>query len=76
MSSTISIIGKLPLALTKNGISYINKEEAFDVFHNSFYGITHSATPQGMSIEQYAESSCSLLLLSVNQAQEKNLLHG
>ena len=54
---------KVPLALTKNGISYINKEEAFDVFHNSFYGITHSATPQGMSIEQYAESSAPLVIV-------------
>lgn len=54
---------KVPLALTKNGIRYINREEAFDIFYNSFYGITHSTTPQGMSIEQYAASSAPLVII-------------
>lgn len=54
---------KVPLALTKNGILYINREEAFDAFYNSFYGITHSAIPQGMSIDQYAQSSSPLVIV-------------
>lgn len=54
---------KVPLSLTKNGIYYINQEQAFDAFYNSFYGITHSATPQNISIEKYAQSSSPLIIV-------------
>lgn len=54
---------KVPLALTKNGIRYINKEEAFDRFFNSFYGITHSSHNIQMSIQEYAESPNPMMIL-------------
>lgn len=54
---------KVPLALTKNGIRYITKEEAFDIFFNSFYGITHSTGGLSMSIDEYAHSSAPLVIL-------------
>lgn len=54
---------KVPLALTKNGIRYITREEAYDVFFNSFYGITHSTANLGMSIDQYALSNAPLVIL-------------
>jgi transcriptional regulator with PAS, ATPase and Fis domain len=53
---------KVPLALTKNGIYHLNKEEAYDKFYNSFYGITHSTQNNLMSLEQYAESSYPVLI--------------
>lgn len=54
---------KVPLALTKNGIFYITKEDAYDKFFNSFYGITHSTANLGMSIEQYADSKQPLMII-------------
>lgn len=54
---------KVPLALTKNGISYITREEAYDVFYSSFYGITHSTARMEMSIDEYAGSSAPLVIL-------------
>ncbi|HJB92222.1 MAG TPA: PrpR N-terminal domain-containing protein [Candidatus Eisenbergiella merdigallinarum] len=54
---------KVPLALTKNGIRYISREEAFDIFFNSFYGITHSTATLGMSLDQYAQSAAPLVIL-------------
>lgn len=54
---------KVPLSLTKNGIRYITREEAFDVFFNSFYGITHSTASMEMSIDQYAQDSAPLVIL-------------
>lgn len=54
---------KVPLALTKNGIRYITREEAYDGFFNSFYGITHSTANLGMSIDEYALSNAPLVIL-------------
>ncbi|MCI9202924.1 MAG: sigma 54-interacting transcriptional regulator [Lachnospiraceae bacterium] len=54
---------KVPLALTKNGIRYISREEAYDGFFNSFYGITHATAHLGMSIDEYALSSAPLVIL-------------
>lgn len=54
---------KVPLALTRNGIRYVTRQEAFDIFYNSFYGITHSAANLGMSMEEYAQSSAPLVIL-------------
>ena len=54
---------KVPLALTKNGIRYLSKEEAFDIFSNSFYGLTHAVAQIGMTIDDYAQSSAPLVIL-------------
>ena len=54
---------KVPLALTKNGIRYIDKDEAFDKFFNSFYGIAHSSHNLEMSIDEYANASQPIMIL-------------
>lgn len=54
---------KVPLVLTKNGIYHLSKEEAFDKFFNSFYGITHSAQYNIMSLEQYAQSNYPVMIM-------------
>ncbi|HWT75104.1 MAG TPA: PrpR N-terminal domain-containing protein [Mobilitalea sp.] len=54
---------KVPLALTKNGIYHLSKEEAYDKFFNSFYGITQSTQNNLMSIEQYAESTYPVMIM-------------
>lgn len=54
---------KVPLALTKNGIYHLSKEEANDKFFNSFYGITHSTQKDLMTIEQYAESNYPVMIM-------------
>ncbi|MGB8451981.1 MAG: PrpR N-terminal domain-containing protein [Anaerocolumna sp.] len=64
---------KVPLALTKNGIFYLNKEEAYDKFFNSFYGISHSAQKDLMSIEQYAESSYPIMIMGESGTGKEQL---
>lgn len=54
---------KIPLSLTKHGIRYINKEDAYDKFYNSFYGITHSSHDLALSIEEYAGTSQPIMIL-------------
>lgn len=54
---------KVPLALTKNGIHYLTKEEAADAYYNSFYGITHSAAALQDTIDQYSTLNQPLVLL-------------
>lgn len=54
---------KVPLALTKNGIRYLSREEAYDGFFSSFYGITHSTANLGMSIDTYAQNNAPLVIL-------------
>lgn len=56
-------VRKAPLTLEKNGIRYISKEEAFDKFYNSFFGITQPVSMTDMTIEQYAQSSQPLMIL-------------
>lgn len=51
---------KVPLALTKNGIHYLGKEEAVDSSFIGLYGITLAS---GMSIDQYAQSEQPLMIL-------------
>lgn len=54
---------KLPLALTKNGVRYITKEEAFDDYYKSFYGITHASAALQETIDQYSAISQPLVIL-------------
>ncbi len=64
---------KVPLALTKNGITHLNKDEAYDKFFNSFYGITHSTQKNLMSIEQYAESSYPVMIMGESGTGKEQL---
>ncbi len=64
---------KVPLALTKNGIYHLNKEEAYDKFFNSFYGITHSTQKNLMSIEQYTESSYPVMIMGESGTGKEQL---
>jgi transcriptional regulator with PAS, ATPase and Fis domain len=54
---------KMTLNLGKNGISYISKEDAFDEFFNSIYGIMQSAFFNDMTMEKYAQSSQPLMVI-------------
>ncbi len=47
---------KTVLSMQKYGVYYVDKEEAIDRFFNSFYGITRSASAEGVDIDQYAQS--------------------
>ncbi len=64
---------KVPLSLTKNGIYHLNREEAYDKFFNSFYGITHSTQKNLMSIEQYAESSYPIMIMGESGTGKEQL---
>lgn len=48
--------------LSKNGISFIDKEEAYDGFFNSIYGIIQSSILNNMTLEQYAQSGQALMI--------------
>lgn len=54
---------KVPLALTKNGIYHLGREEALDQSYASVYGITQYTGASELSIEQYAMSSQPLMIL-------------
>jgi Response regulator containing CheY-like receiver, AAA-type ATPase, and DNA-binding domains len=54
---------KTPLTLSKNGIAYSNKEEAYDEFFNSFYGITQSTSAMGLTIGRCLEGQQPLMIL-------------
>ena len=54
---------KVPLALTRNGIHYLTKEEASETYYGSFYGITHSAASLKDTVEQYSCASQPLMIL-------------
>ena len=56
-------VRKNSFSLSKNGIFFTSKEEAFDQFFNSFYGITQSSQVMDMTIDQYARSEQSLMIL-------------
>ncbi len=64
---------KLPLALTRNGIYHISKEDAYDKFFNSFYGITHSTQNDFMSIEQYTESDYPVMIMGEHGTGKEQL---
>lgn len=64
---------KVPLVLTKNGIYHLNKEEAYDNFFNSFYGITQSTQSNLMSIEQYVESTYPVMIIGENGTDKEYL---
>ena len=42
--------------MQKYGVYYVDREEAIDRFFNSFYGITRSASAEGVDIDQYAKN--------------------
>lgn len=42
---------KVPLSLIKNGIRYIDKEQTFDHFYSSFYGLTNPDDPFQVSLQ-------------------------
>lgn len=56
-------IKKAPMPMAKSGISYLSKEDAFNEFFNSFYGVTQLASPPDMTIDQYAQSKHPLVIL-------------
>jgi transcriptional regulator with PAS, ATPase and Fis domain len=56
-------VKKASLNLSKNGIFYVSKEEAFDEFFNSFYGMIQSAFLNNMTVEKYAQSSQPLMII-------------
>lgn len=54
---------KVPLALTRNGIHYVTKEEASESYFGSFYGITHSAASLQDTIRLYSSSCQPVVIL-------------
>lgn len=63
--------------LEKYGIRYLDKEEAFDHFFNSFYGVTQPATAQ--LYERYAQSTAPLMIvgeMGTGKDQMARLLYG
>ena len=69
---------KSPLSLSKNGIQYINKEEAADRFFNSFYSTISPTFLAGRTIEQYAQGAQPLMILGeagTYKEQMANLLY-
>lgn len=53
---------KTPFTLSKNGISSINKEEAYDDFFNSIYEIIQSSILNNITLKKYAQSSQPLMI--------------
>ncbi len=65
---------KMPLTLSKNGFSYSDKEEAFDEFFGSFYGITQSTSAIGRTIEQCLEGQQPLIILGEEGTGKEQML--
>ncbi len=56
-------VRKKTFNMDKNGISYISKEEAFDEFFSSIYGIMQSDFLNDMTLEKYAQNTQPLMII-------------
>lgn len=66
---------KVPLSLTKDGIRYVNKDEANEKLFKSFFGITQSILFADSSIWQYVESSYPIMILGEEGTGKEHLAY-
>jgi len=72
-------VRKTPLPLEKHGVYYTSRDEAFDHFFNSFYGITQSTSPGALPVEECAQSVDPVMIIGefgTGKDQMVRLLYG
>ena len=66
---------KVPLSLIKDGIHYMNLEEANNKLFKSFYGITQAILFPSSSIQLYAESNSPIMILGEEGTGKEYLVY-
>lgn len=54
---------KVPLALIKNGVRYIDKSQALEQFYSSFYGLTNPSGTDTPSLNQLNQTDAPVMIL-------------